>query len=76
MGSEPKLYKNSVLDHRGDIMNTGEKHFDIPIQMPKDISKEFYNHFKDFLDDSEDDIQGYFRELLTFKRCVFQRSVG
>ena len=57
-------------------MVTAEREFDEPIPMPKDISKGFYKRFSAFLNDSEDDIKGYFNELLTFKRCVFSLEFG
>ena len=57
-------------------MVTAERHFDIVIPMPKDISKGFYQRFNAFLDYSEDDIKRYFNELLTFKRCVFSMEFG
>ena len=57
-------------------MVTAERDFDNPIPMPKDISEGFYERFNAFLDDSEDDIKGYFTELLLFKRCVFSLELG
>ena len=57
-------------------MVTAEKQFDTQCPMPKDISEGFYERFNRFLDDSADDIKGYFREMLTFKRCVFSLEFG
>ena len=57
-------------------MVTAERDFNNPIPMPKDISEDFYERFNRFLNDSADDIRGYFNELLTFKRCAFSLEFG
>ena len=54
----------------------GEMRFDKVIPLPEDISKEFHNNFKEFLDEGKESIYSYFKELLTFKRCVFSLEIG
>jgi hypothetical protein len=54
----------------------GERTFDNPITLPKDISVDFYNKFQKFIDEDLHNVQNYFKELLTFKRSLFSIEIG
>ena len=54
----------------------GEYKFDIEINLPKDISEDFYQEYGEFIDESLKQIQSYFSELLSLNRYIFSLEIA
>ena len=54
----------------------GEIEYDMSIELPQDISDDFFERFKGFLDEDLDQIRSYFSELLSFKRATFSLEIA
>lgn len=54
----------------------GEMEYDMNIELPQDISDDFFERFKGFLDEDLDQIRSYFSELLSFKRAAFSLEIA
>lgn len=54
----------------------GEREFDMNIELPQDISDDFFERFGCFLDEDLSQIRSYFSELLSFKRAAFSLEIA
>ncbi len=54
----------------------GEMEYDMDVELPQDISDDFFEKFKLFLDEDLNQIKSYFSELLSFKRATFSLEIA
>jgi hypothetical protein len=54
----------------------GEAEFDLNIELPQDLSDDFFEKFKGFLDEELNQIKSYFSQLLSFKRAAFSLEIA
>lgn len=54
----------------------GEVEYDMSVELPQDISDDFFERFGNFLDEDLNQIESYFSELLSMKRAAFSLEIA